>query len=103
MEIKFFKKKNSFRKRQKWWFNFNFYWELAVGILFVAVVSLAVFGYLFFMEINKEIAAKEPSAAEQVQTVKKERIDNVLEYFSVKQQKSDQILDFSFSAVDPSL
>jgi anti-sigma-K factor RskA len=104
MKIKFFKREKNFKKDKKGlWLNINFYWKLAVCFMFVAVVAVAFFGYSLFVKINKELVVSAKADGNQVQAIKKERIDKVLEYFNLRKQKSDQILVSPAPVVDPSL
>jgi len=61
------------------------------------------FGYFLFTQTNKEPVFQMSGASSQVETVDKDRIDKVLEDFSTRQQKSNQILNSFTSVVDPSL
>jgi|SRR3989344_1696634 len=102
--IKFFKKEKNFIKEQEdFWLNINFYWKLAVLVMFVVVFISFSFGYYFFMQIDQEPILETSGASVQVGTVEKERINKVLEYFSIRNQKSDQILNSPAPVVDPSL
>ena len=102
--IKFFKKEKNFIKEQEdFWLNINFYWKLAVLVMFVVVFISFSFGYYFFMQIDQEPILETSGASVQVGTINKERIDKVLEYFSIRNQKSDQILNSPAPVVDPSL
>ena len=104
MQIKFFKKEKSFKKgREGLWLNMNFYWKLSVGFMFIVFFVSLFFGYYFFMKINEEPASSVNVDSGQAQTIKKERIDKVLEYFSKRAQKSSQILNSPSPVIDPSL
>ncbi|TSC77942.1 MAG: hypothetical protein G01um101424_76 [Parcubacteria group bacterium Gr01-1014_24] len=99
--IKFFKKEKNFKKESSL-LNLNFYWELAVYFVFVTTLLSFFFGYYLFMRINKEPVLSAGGISGQVETVKKERIEKVLEYFSLRKEKSNQIIN-SGPVVDPSL
>lgn len=101
MQIKFFKKEKNFKKENSP-FSLNFYWELTVCFVFVATLLSFFFGYYLFMQINKEPVLSVGDISGQVVTVKKERIEKVLEYFSLRKEKSNQIIN-SGSVIDPSL
>ncbi len=102
--IKFFKKEKNWEKGKGGsWLNINFYWELAVCLVLLVVLFSFLFGYRFFMRINEEFVLEVNSDNSQVETVKKERIEKVLEYFSLRKQKSSQILNSPAPIVDPSL
>jgi len=104
MKIKFFKKEKSFRKeKESLWLNINFYWKLSVLFMFLVIISSFIFSYYLFMKINKESVALPIASSGQIKTVKKERIDKVLEYFSKRQEKSTKILNSPAPVVDPSL
>lgn len=103
MQIKFFKREKSFKKRKEsLWLNINLYWKLAIYFMFAVVLVSSFFGYYLFTQVNKELVLS-ISGDSQVETIKKERIDKVLEYFSLRKQKSDQILNSPAPIVDPSL
>lgn len=102
--IKFFKKEKNFTKEQEsLWLNINLYWKLAVFVIFVVLLLSFFFGYYFFMQINKEPILLIEGDNSQIETVKKERINKVLEYFDLRKQKSNQILNSPAPVIDPSL
>ncbi|KKQ27693.1 MAG: hypothetical protein US45_C0015G0009 [Candidatus Nomurabacteria bacterium GW2011_GWA1_37_20] len=104
MMIKFFKKEKNFKKeKESLWLNINFYWKLAVCFMFLIFLLSFVFGYRLFMRINKESTFSIDDGSGKVETVKKEEIEKVLEYFSLREQKSNQILNFPAPVIDPSL
>ncbi len=104
MQIKLFKKEKVFKKRKEsLWLNINLYWKLAVFCLFVVFLLSSFFGYYLFTQINKEFIVSEDARSSQSDTVKKERINKVLEYFSGRDQKSDQIISSPAPIIDPSL
>lgn len=83
----------------------NLYWGLIVCVLLATAIIASFFGYYLFQKLNKEPALLAPAggASSQIETVKKERIDKVLEYFSERKNKSSQILNSPAPVVDPSL
>jgi hypothetical protein len=105
MKIKFFKKENNFKKeKESLWWNINLYWKLTVSIMFAIFFLAFFFGYYLFMRINKEHSIISVSGtSNQAGTVKKERIDKALQYFSLREQKSKQILNSPAPVIDPSL
>ncbi len=102
MKINFIKKENVFKK-EKMNSNINFYWNLAVSFMFVVALACAVFGYHLFVSVSAESVPLSDGTSSRIDTIKKERIEKVLEYFSVRKQKSNQILNSSVPVVDPSL
>lgn len=104
MKIKFFKKEKNFSKeKESLWLNINFYWKFAVFFLFAVVVSSALFGRYLFMQTNQELVLSKDKTSPQVETISKERIDSVLEYFSNRDKKSEEILNSPAPVIDPSL
>ena len=99
---KFLKKEKSFKKEGSW-LNPNFYWKLAIYFVFAMILFSLFFGYSLFIRINKEPTLSANRVSEQIETVKKERVEKVLEYFSLRKQKSNQILNSPAPVVDPSL
>ena len=104
MKIKFFKRKKSFKKEKRsLWLNINFYWELAVCLMFAITLLASFFGYSLFRKTDKEIVVSVKADNNQVKIIQKERIDKVLEYFNLRKTKSTQILNSPAPVVDPSM
>jgi hypothetical protein len=104
MEIKFFKKeKNLVKGKRSLWMDINLYWRLAILLLFAMAVSSAFFGYYFFKKVNAEIVPEEGGEGSQIKTIKRERIEKVLEYFSMRKERSNEILNSPSPLIDPSL
>jgi hypothetical protein len=102
MKIKFFKKENNFKKKD-FTFNPNLYWKFAIGSVFVMILLSSFFGYRLFTQTNQEPVLSATNGGRQVPTVKKERIEKVLNYFFEKEKKSAKISISSSSVIDPSL
>lgn len=100
MQIKFFKKKNNYQK-ESLSPNVGLYWKLAVCFIFLVIFALLFFGYVFFKKINLEPVFSN-SGNKQVETIKKDRIDKVLEYFSIRETISDQTINSLAPVIDPS-
>ena len=101
MQIKFFKKEKKFKKGGSS-LNLNLYWKLAIYFMFVTALLAFFFGLYLFMKINNEPVISSGATGEQIETVKRERIEKVLEYFSERKKKSIEILNFPSPVVDPS-
>ena len=103
MELKFLKKEKSFKKTNLF-FNTNLYWQLAVCGAFILSVASCFFGYYLFINTNNESISQSPIYDyKRNEVVNKEKIDTILDYFSVRKQKSNQILYSPSPVVDPSL
>jgi hypothetical protein len=102
MKIEFFKKRNNFKKKKSD-FNPNFYWELSIFTAFVIMIASFFFGYYLFTQINQEPTSSTINTDGQVPTVDKNRIENDLNYFSEREQKSTDISNSPSPVVDPSL
>ena len=104
MEIKLFKKERKFaKKEQESRLSISFYWKTAVCFMLAVAVFSVFFGYYFFQQINKEAVVDEGDVISQVGTVKKERIDKSLLYFSIRKERSNQILNSPAPVIDPSI
>ncbi len=102
--MKFFKREKKFKKEnESLWLKINVYWRLAVLFMFVVISLSSFFGYYFFIQISKEPMLPIPKTSGKTETIKKERIDKVLEYFSTRAQKSNQIINSPAPLIDPSL
>jgi len=102
MKINFFKKEKSFKKK-KFPLNPNFYWKLGIILTFISVFLSFFFGYRLFMQINQEPILSFANNNSLVEVINKVRIIKVLDYFSEREEKSTEILNFPSSIIDPSL
>ena len=67
----------------------------------MVLVSI-VFGVYVFIETNKDLALPVVSN-DSKEIIGKERFDKVLNYFSEREKKSNEILNTHFPMIDPSL
>jgi len=101
--INFLKKEKNLKKEKDVCLNIGLFWKLAVCLMFIAIITAFFFGYRLFMEVNREPVLEIGENNSQLETIKKDRIDKVLEYFSTRKQKSNQILNSPAPVSDPSL
>src|SRR3989344_1532658 len=92
MKIGFFKKEKHFKK-PNFVFHTNLYWKVAMCIVFGLSIISCIFGYSLFIKVNQEFTAQNTMQdSTQMQKTKKAKIDTVLQYFSDREQKSNDIL-----------
>lgn len=101
MKIEIFKKKNNYKK-EDFRIKPDLYWKLILCLVFFITLASFAFGFYLFLQVNKEFVLPANSGG-QIETVDKERIEKVLEYFRVREERSDEILNFPPSVIDPSL
>ena len=99
--IKIFKKEKSFKKPNLF-INPDIYWRSVLGVGFLLALAAMFLGLYLFMNENKELILPAYNTSVEA-TLKKERIDNVLQYFYEREQKSNQIFNSPSSVIDPSL
>ena len=75
----------------------------AICFVFIVAFISAFWGYNLFRKINREPSLREGGIGGQMEVLKKERIEKVLQYFSLREQKSNQILNSPSPVIDPSL
>jgi len=102
MQIKFFKRKKSFKKGGLGT-SPEFFWDILLFIALAIIILSFIFGFFLFRKINRDTILAVDSISEKSQTINKERIDKILQYFSDREKKSAEILSFPASVVDPSL
>lgn len=100
MKIKFFEKKKKFQKGGIH-INPNIYWSVCLSLAFVIILASFVFGFYLFKSINQEF--KIENNDDLAKKINQEMFDNVLEYFSGREQASNKILNSPSPVVDPSL
>jgi hypothetical protein len=102
MQIKLFKKRNNFKKKD-FILNSNLYWRIAISGAFGLILLSFSFGLYLFLQINQESVLPETNGSTQTPMVNKDRISKVLNYFSEREKKSAEILNSPVPIVDPSL
>ncbi|MBI2630649.1 hypothetical protein HYW73_00325 [Candidatus Nomurabacteria bacterium] len=102
MKIEIFKNKKKFKKGG-FHTNPNIGWEIILLITFILVVLSLAFGVYLFVRTNEEFGASATNGSSQVKIVKKDRIEKALQYFSLRGQKSKEILNSPSPVIDPSL
>ncbi len=104
MDMQIFKKENSLRKKKdSQWRSLRLYWKMAVLFMFIVALGSAFFSYYFFRQISKDIIIEEGENLSPVRTIKKQRLEKALQYFSARKEKSTQILSSPAPIIDPSL
>lgn len=101
LKLNFFKKNNIFKKKN-YDIDADFYWKIILYITFFLLLAGALFGFYLYFQINKDKTFSETSNSLKVGTVNKTRIEKVLEYFSMRSNKSEDIMNSSSPVVDPS-
>ncbi len=101
MKIKFLQKKKSFKKGDSG-IKPDLYWKYILLTTFILILLSCAFGLYLFIKVDKETTPPEIGLSGQ-ETIKKERLDKVLEYFSEREKKSAQILNSPSPVIDPSL
>ena len=99
--MKFLKKKKKFKKGGLG-IKPDLYWRYILYTTFALIFLSSVFGLYLFMKINNEPIPPVVNVNGE-NSIKKERIDKVLEYFSEREKKSIEILNSPSPIVDPSL
>ncbi len=102
MDLKILKIKKSFKKKN-YRPNPDAYWKFLFFLGFFLTLISLFYGIYFFIQINKESFGTEIPSTGQVELVKKERIDKVLNYFTERESKSTDIFNFPSPIIDPSL
>ena len=101
MQIKFLKREKHFKKGGIGT-DPNFFWNILLFLaLFIMIISL-VFSFLLFRRINRESILPLGDISGKSETVDKERIKKILQYFSDKKNKSTEILNSPAPVKDPS-
>ena len=102
MKLQFLKKKKKIKK-ENFKIDAGFYWNIILLLAFILIICAFVFGFFVFQKINKGEEIVTDISSENVNIVKKQRIDKVLEYFTDREKRSIDILNSPSPVVDPSL
>lgn len=101
MQIKFFKTKKNFKKKNLE-LNPYLYWKLIVLSAIILTTGAFVFGYYTFIQTQEDSTDSIKNSINK-KPIEKERIEKVLDYFSLREKKSVQIINSPSPVVDPSL
>ncbi|MDE2399537.1 MAG: hypothetical protein KGL67_00785 [Patescibacteria group bacterium] len=101
MKINFLKPKKNFKKKNLE-LNSNFYWKIIMFSVFILTAVSFVFGYYMFVQVKDE-ASSSAGNVNQKQPIEKQRLEKVLDIFSAREKKSNEILNSPAPVVDPSL
>ena len=102
MKINFFKKENSFRKKN-FQPNANLDWKIFVGSALIMIFLSSFFSYHLFILINQDSFLPESGENGQVPALNINRMEKMLDYFSAREKKSAEIINSPAPVVDPSL
>jgi hypothetical protein len=100
MRIKGFKIEKHFKKGGIH-INPNVYWDIALIVGAVLSIYAATYDFYLFKRINQELTITTTSNV-KVETLDKGRLDKVLNFFTVREQKSQEIIYSPSPIVDPS-
>lgn len=103
MNLNIFKKGKKIFKKRDYRPDPDFYWKIIFFLGLILIITSLVFGMYLFLQINKEDFSSSVTDGGQINKVSKERIDKVLQYFSDREEKSLDIVNFPSPIIDPSL
>jgi hypothetical protein len=96
------KKKTRFRKGG-FHANPNIGWELILVLAFGIIAGLFVVSAYLFRQTNAEFNAPVSGLPQSTASIREERLQNTLQIFSGREQRSREILSSPAGVVDPSL
>jgi hypothetical protein len=102
MDLKFFKVNNKFKKREHQP-NPDFYWRIIFSLTSLLILVAFVLGLYLFWEINKQDFSSKIDYKGQAQKIGQERVEQVLDYFLKRTEKSNGILNLPSPVSDPSI
>ena len=102
MNLEFFKKEKTFKKRNTD-LNPNLYWRIIIGITFVIVIMITLYGYFLFTTTSEDFILSNQNNTKQTPVFKDGLMEKVLNYFTERENKTNKILNSPSPLVDPSL
>ena len=102
MNLNFFKTQKKFKKSEHQP-NPDLYWRAILFVTFILIFLSFVFGAYLYLNINKEDFLSTVEYNGQSKKIGKDRIDEALEYFTERANKSENILNLPSPLIDPSL
>ncbi len=77
------------------------YWIFVLIFNFLIIVSAFVFGYFMFTNASIELNTEEPVSNKQ--GVNEKKLEEVLNFFEIRKEKSEKIILAPLEKVDPSI
>lgn len=102
MKIKFLQKEKNLKKKE-FSFNMFFYWKIVIFLFLIVLFFSAFFGVYLFWQVNKEVLPSENTEDKKDNLVKEERLEKILNIFSEREKKANEILNSGVNISDPSL
>ncbi|HNW71436.1 MAG TPA: hypothetical protein PKZ36_00970 [Candidatus Paceibacterota bacterium] len=102
MKIKFPKFKKNY-ENQNFKISPDIYWNILIVLFFIIIIAVFIFSFNLYKQTSVESEVTYQNISGKIEKEKKEKINRVLEYFSEREQKSNEILNSPAPVVDPSL
>ena len=83
--------------------NLNFYWLIIFSLGFFITISVCLFGWYVFKDLNLEDDIQSQSGNRMLKKISKDRLNSNLEVFLQRESKSLEIINSTAGVVDPSL
>ena len=83
--------------------NPNLYWMVIFSFGLLLTVAVFVFGFLLFAKVSEDIILSQDTQNVELEKIKKERINKVLNIFETRADNSKKIINSPAPFVDPSL
>ena len=101
MNLKFFQRKTSFRKKGLHT-NPDVFWNILQGLALLILLASLALGFSLFQEIDEALLASSAENISRPEMITKDKINEALEYFAELEKKSISILGAPAPVVDPS-
>jgi len=101
LNFKFIKKEKKFKKNEVS-LNSNFFWKIVLYLFFAIMLGSFIFSLFMYRKINT-LTSKSDINVDSPNMIKMERINNALNYFKSREEKSVEIINSPSLIVDPSL
>ena len=99
---KFINKTNTFKK-SSWTINPDLYWKSILLLSGFMLAGFFIFGFLMVKKVNDDTNIEDTVNVVKIEAINKERLNNIIEYFSKREEVSNTIINLPSPVVDPSL
>lgn len=105
MNIDFLKKFKSVPKikKEKFDVNVGIYWKFIIFLFFLLVLGSFIFSYYIFNSLSGISDNISKNVNSLKESIHEEKLDDTLEYFKNKEEKSKAIISSPAPVIDPSL
>jgi hypothetical protein len=102
MKLNFLKKKKVYKKN-RFKLSASSYWRIILGLFFLLLILAVFLGLNTYERVEGELVFSMGDTNNRIEKDKKNKVNEVLNYFKTREEKTKEILNSGSIIIDPSL